>query len=115
MIEKPLTLEQALSKAQTLCARQERCSWDIRQKLKQWHVPSEDSEKIIDKLKANKFLDDERYALMFTRDKTKFNKWGPIKIAYALKSKKIPEEVIRKVLSEIQQGNDDNSILELIK
>jgi regulatory protein len=114
MIEKTLSLEQALNKAQTLCARQEKCSWDIRTKLKQWHVATEESEKIIDKLKADKFIDDVRYAQLFARDKSKFNKWGPIKIAYSLKSKKIPDEIIKSVVDEIKSVSNDKILFELL-
>ena len=114
MNERTLTLEQALHKAQSLCARQERCSWDIRSKLKQWHIIAGDIEIIITKLKADKFLDDERYAHMFAREKSKFNKWGPIKITYKLKSKNIPDEIVKSVMSEIHVEKDDKSLFELI-
>jgi regulatory protein len=114
MIEKTLSLEQALHKAQALCARQERCSWDIQTKLRQWRVTTEDSDKIIDKLKADKFIDDERYAQLFARDKSKFNKWGPIKIAYSLRSKKIPDEIVKNVIAEIKSNSDNKTLLELL-
>jgi regulatory protein len=112
--DKSFTLEQAQQRAKALCARQERCSFDIQKKLRQWHVIPADAEKIISKLIADKFIDDERYAQLFARDKSKFYKWGPIKIAYGLKSKNIPDEIIKSALSDIVTENDDQTLYDLL-
>jgi regulatory protein len=109
-----LTLEKATQRVQSLCARQERCSYDIRIKLRQWQVSPEDIEKIIKKLNADNFINDERYAHMFARDKSKFNKWGPLKISYTLKSKHIPDDTIKSVLLEIEPNQDDKSLFDLL-
>jgi len=112
MIEsKALTFEKALQRVQFLCARQERCSYDITVKLQQWQVSPSDIEKIITKLYADNFINDERYAIMFVRDKSKFNKWGPIKIAYALRAKRISEIVIKESLAALESKNDDGTLI----
>lgn len=108
--DKAIPPEKALLRAEVLCARQERCSYDIRTKLKQWKVSPKDTEKIIKKLQDDGFINDERYARIFVRDKSKFNKWGPLKIAYALKSKYIEEGIIKTIMIEIVP-TDDESIL----
>lgn len=59
-----------------------------------WGVGREDTEKIINLLISEKFIDEERYALAFTRDKFNYNKWGKIKIAAHLKAKEIPGGLI---------------------
>lgn len=107
--------EKALQRAQALCARQERCSYDIRLKLKQWKLSNVDIEKIIKVLIADRFIDDERYAKMFVRDRSKFYKWGPIKITHTLKSKQFSEEVIRTALEEIDHSKDELSLKELLE
>ena len=109
-----LTPEKATQRAQALCARQERCAHDIRLKLKQWQTSNTDTEKIIKQLVADGFINDERYARMFVRDKIKFNKWGPIKITYTLKSKHFPDDLIRIALSEIEDTNDESTLNELL-
>lgn len=109
-----ITPEKALQRAQALCAKQERCSNDIRLKLIQWQIITNEAEKIIRKLIADGFVDDERYARMFVRDKSKFNKWGPIKITYTLRSKRISEEIIKSALHEIVIA-DDTSLRELMQ
>jgi len=112
--DKALTLQQAIQRAQALCARQERCEYDIQLKLQQWQVAKEDIEKIIETLRAANFLNNQRYANMFVRDKSKFNKWGAIKIAYALKSKRIPEYIIRESLCELGTDDTQKTLTELL-
>ena len=106
--------EKALTRAQAICAKQERCSNDIRLKLIQWQIAASEAEKIINKLVSDGFIDDERYARMFVRDKSKFNKWGPIKISYTLKSKRIPDNIIESALQEVI-SDDDKSLKELLR
>lgn len=105
--------EKALTRAQALCAKQERCSNDIRLKLVQWQIEPNEVDKIINKLISDSFINDERYARMFARDKSKFNKWGPIKITYTLRSKRIPEDIIKSALQEII-SDDDTALKELM-
>jgi len=113
-IDKSLTPEKATRRAEALCAKQERCSYDIRMKLGQWQVSNGDVEKIIKQLIADGFINDERYARMFVRDKSKFNKWGPIKITYTLKSKHFSEDTIKDALGEIEHANDESTLKELL-
>lgn len=114
MRDNVLTPEKAIQRAQALCARQERCSHDIRLKLKQWQILNPEIEKIIKQLMADGFINDERYARMFVRDKSKFNKWGPKKITYTLKSKHFSEDIIKIALGEIDHANDESNLKEIL-
>jgi len=100
----------ALSKAMAICSKAEKCVSDIQQKLNDWGVEAADAQKIIKTLIAEKFIDEERYARYFVRDKFRFNQWGKVKIAYMLTSKKIPSAIIDEALQEI----DDDASLELL-
>lgn len=113
-IQKPLTRQQAIQRAQYLCARQERCAYDIQQKLRQWQLSKDDIDAILENLISNKFIDDERFASLYVRDKSKFNKWGPIKIVHSLKAKHISSEIIEKLISEIKPDQDDKTLYELL-
>jgi regulatory protein len=84
-------------------------------KLKQWKVSPSDIDKIITKLLSDGFINDERFARIFVRDKSKFNKWGPLKIAYTLKTKRIADEIIEKAMHETKPFQDDNSLHDLLK
>jgi regulatory protein len=102
--------EIALSNAMALCSKAEKCISDIKSKLNEWGVPSDDAQKIIKALIAEKFIDEERYACFFVRDKFRFNQWGRVKIVFMLKSKKIPSAIIDEALQEI----DDEAYLDLL-
>jgi regulatory protein len=115
-LKKQISAKKALVKAQNLCASQEKCKSDIRKKLYDWNIKPDDIENIIDQLTESKFIDETRYAEYFVRDKFRFNKWGRIKIEFALKQKQIPQEIIRKALSEINETEYCESLKnELIK
>ena len=91
----------ALQRAAALCSRQEQCSSHIRSKLNSWKVSEEDADKIIELLKKEKFLDDERYATFYVRDKYRFNSWGKIKLTAMLRQKEIPAPIIEEALNQI--------------
>lgn len=93
----------ALKRAAALCSKQEQCSSHIREKLKTWNVSDDDAEKIIELLKKEKFLDDQRYATFYVRDKFRFNGWGKIKMAVMLRQKGIPDVIVDEALNQIDQ------------
>ena len=90
-----------LSRAAKLCSTGERCEYDIKVKMVQWGIEPADIEKSIKYLVENNFLDDTRYAHFFTKDKLKFNKWGRVKIIYALRQKQISSEIIENAIQSI--------------
>ncbi|MFO7939432.1 MAG: regulatory protein RecX [Bacteroidales bacterium] len=97
---RPITIHEALNKAMKVCSKEEKCTFDIRQKLGQWQLPQQNHDQIIDQLIDEKFISDERYVRYFVRDKFKFNKWGKVKISYMLKQKQLPDSLIRQALNE---------------
>jgi regulatory protein len=101
----------AVQKAMDLCSRRELCKYEIRGKIASWGVPAEDTEKIIEVLIKEKFIDEERYALAFTRDKFNYNKWGKLKIMAHLRAKEIPGELITKA----QEAIDNDLYLKILK
>ncbi len=98
-----MTYDKALHKAAALCSSGEKCEYDIREKLLSWGVEPDMSEKIIQYLIHEKFLDEKRYALFFVKDKFRFNKWGKIKIVYALKQKHVNPLIIQDALEAIDE------------
>ena len=94
----------ALDRTRRLCASRECCVHDIITRLRSWKmVPENQEEKIISSLQAEKFIDEARYAAAFARDKLRYNKWGRIKIAYHLKMKSIPPDIINEALQQIDE------------
>ncbi|MCG8411506.1 MAG: RecX family transcriptional regulator [Bacteroidales bacterium] len=98
-----MTKEEALLKAQNICAQQEKCESDIRKKLLDWKIDPLHVDEVIENLKETSFISDERYALFFAKEKFNFNKWGKIKIEYSLKNKQINSALIQKALEKIPE------------
>lgn len=111
MPRKPITPENAYLRLATLCARSEQAEGDLRKKLHDWGITENDSNDIIARLKQERYLDNERYARAYCRDKLRFNGWGRIKIAFMLRSKGIEQEYINTALAEID-GEEYAKILE---
>jgi len=106
-----LTPEQALSKAQGTCAYQERCQQEVRDKLYQWGLHSNDVEDIIVKLINDNYLNEERFAKAFAGGKFRIKKWGRVKIKLELKKRKVSDYCIKQALKEI----DDKAYMLTLK
>ena len=104
-----------LDKAMAQCSRREFCIDDIRGKLSLWGLEKDSADKVINTLIEEKFIDETRYASAFVRDKFKYNKWGRVKIAAHLKSKKIPEVTITEALSSIDNDQYINFLRRLLE
>jgi regulatory protein len=110
----PMEYNEALRQAAALCSRQEQCSNHIMEKLNHWNISEDDSLRIIDLLQKEKYLDDQRYATFYTRDKFRLNGWGKVKISVMLRRKGIPESVIKEALNEIDDETYFNACAKLI-
>lgn len=98
-----LTFEQALQRAASLCSSSEHCISDIEEKLYRWGVDKADSEKVIDTLLDEKYIDETRYAIAYTRDKLRFSHWGRIKIRTMLRAQHISEADVNNAFDDIDQ------------
>lgn len=101
-----LSEPQALNRVASYCSRAERSEFSVRKKLLAWELPDDAIQRIIDRLKKEKYLDNTRFARSFINDKLKFNKWGKTKIVFELKKLNIPESVYNPILEEVA-GDDE--------
>lgn len=104
------TIKTALGKAMALCAKSELCRRDIGLKLESWGLGSTEAESVINTLVRENFINNQRYAESFVRDKYRHNKWGKVKIAAHLRSKNIEPEMILNALSLL----DDDQYRQMI-
>ena len=93
--------QQAWQRVAGICSGQEKCIFEIKQKLITWDVDIDVVNDIIDQLCTEKYIDEKRYATAFTNDKFRFNVWGKKKIAHAMAEKKIPADFIEQALDLI--------------
>jgi regulatory protein len=106
-----------LNSLQRQCVKREYCQYDIfRKALKAFEGDKDLARQAVDALVADKFVDDNRYAAAFAREKSRLNGWGPAKISFALKGKGISQEVISAALEEVDQDDASRkmrSVLEI--
>jgi regulatory protein len=99
----PLPYAKAIEKAEKYCAVQERSAKQVKVWLKKWLVKREDIQKILEHLKDENFLNEERFARAYARGKFNINGWGRIKIRINLRMQEIREDDVIKGLEEIQE------------
>ena len=63
------------------------------------------------RLVSERYVDDERYARAFVKDKVRYNKWGRRKVEQALWQKHIDEDIRQQVLDEI----DDEEYISVLR
>lgn len=112
---KILTPPEALHRAAALCSSAEHCTADIREKLARWGVTEADSRTIIDRLVQERFIDEQRYAVAFVKDKFRFSGWGRIKMRYALQQKRIDGSDIDHALATLDEELYNDRLLELLQ
>ena len=97
----PVSEPQALQKLAALCSRSEHSSGEIREKMRRWQLPSDAQERIVQRLVAERFIDDSRFARLFVRDRLRFASWGERKILMALRQKGIDEATAAEIARQI--------------
>lgn len=109
------TEQEAYQKLSALCAMSEQCCHDVMMKMKRWEVAQEVAEKMVARLVKERFIDEERFAKAFVRDKFRYNHWGRVKIELELRKKKIAQRHIEMGLEELQEEDNLNTLRELIQ
>jgi len=110
----PINVQEAYTRASYLCSRQEKCTADILEKLKLWGLEKGEAESVIKKLIEERFIDNQRFAAAFVREKLNINKWGRKKIAFMLKSKNIDQSTIDECLEEFASEGYSDSLVDLL-
>jgi regulatory protein len=100
---KPLTYEQALSRAAALCSGSEHCSSEIRKKLLLWGLSPTQAEKAIGFLIDEKYIDSKRFCRAYCLDKFRYNHWGRIKISQMLRMLELDSSDINEGLDAIPE------------
>ena len=92
---------EAKAKLESLCAYQERCSFELEHRMRQWGVDSENQSILLAHLISTNYLSEERFSEAFVSGKINIKRWGRIKIRKHLNQKFISEYSIKKGLSSI--------------
>lgn len=114
-MKKNLSIQEAYLSAAAYCSASEKSLFDVREKLLAWGVSDDDAPAILERLQAEKFIDQERFARAFVRDKFRFSHWGKIKIAFNLRQKEIPTPLIQEALEEISDEDYNELLINLLQ
>ena len=111
---KQLTPGEALNKAAAYCTLCERCISEVSAKLAAWGVPHGEQHEIIERLQQEEFIDEARYCRAFVNDKVRFNRWGRIKIRAALSEQRLPRELVKEAIDNINEEEYMSALAEVI-
>lgn len=96
-----MTEQEAFLRLSALCAQAEHCEYEMQEKMRRWQLPDDAQARVMQRLVSERYVDDNRYALAFARDKVKYNKWGRRKVEQALWQKRIADDIRQQVLDSI--------------
>jgi len=89
-------------RAARYCGYQERTEKEMREKLRTWGATQKEAAHTIQTLKAENFLDEERYVEAFISGKSVAKKWGKRKLSTALTMKGVDQALIHQGLAAIE-------------
>ena len=112
---KQKTEQEAFLTLATLCAQAEHCQWEMTEKMRRWELSEEAQARIMERLTKERYVDDERFARAFIKDKIRYNKWGRRKVEQALWQKHIAEDIRQQTLDEVSNEEYLDVLKPLIK
>ena len=107
--------EQAIQRIRHFCAYQERAQQEVRDKLYELGMTKSEVEEIISDLITDNFLNEERFANLFTGGHFRIKQWCKSKIQYALQQKRVSPVNIKKALKTIDPDDYNSTLLFLAK
>ena len=102
-MKKEITEQEAYLQLAALCAQAEHCEQEMRDKMKRWEIDKTVQDRVLQRLIKERYIDNERYARAFVKDKIRYNKWGRCKVQQALWMKRIDNDIQQRVLDEIDE------------
>ena len=108
-------LQPIVQKAEKYCSDDEHCRSSVRAKLLIWGASRTDVDTIVQYLCDNDYINEERYALQYCSGKMRMQKWGRVKMAYQLRSKQIPRNIIEKTLEAIDKDAYNRILFDLAR
>ena len=113
--KKYLSNNDALIKAASFCAYQERCHKEVKQKLAEWGIYGLEADELMVKLIELNYLNEERFAQTFAGGKFRVKQWGKLRIKQELKMRDVSDYCINKGLKEIEEEDYRNTLGEVLE
>ena len=113
--KKYLSNNDALIKAASFCAYQERCHKELKEKLAEWGIYGLEADELMVKLIELNYLNEERFACAFAGGKFRVKQWGKLRIKQELKLRDISDYCINKGLKEIEDPDYRDTLREVLE
>ncbi len=108
------TIENITLKMERYCAYQERCHYEVREKIRSYGVFGDALEDLVAHLISEGFLNEERFAMAYVSGKFRIKSWGREKIRSALRKRHIGEYLIEKALGQIREEEYENTLHQIL-
>ncbi|MGC4023017.1 MAG: regulatory protein RecX [Cyclobacteriaceae bacterium] len=114
-VKKAESVSEALSKIYRYCAYQERSHREVKNKLFEYGLYTNQVDEIVSRLITEGFLNEERFAKAFAGGKFRMLKWGRIKIEQELEREGLTPRCIARGLKEIDSSDYSKTLKSLVK
>lgn len=115
MRSKALTPEEAYIRLAHLCSGSEQAPLTLERKLLRWGIDEDEAEEILERLEAEGFVSERRFAVAFVRDKYHFNGWGPLRLRSELRRLGIPTKFIDEALEELEEEEEHSTYEQVVE
>ena len=109
------SVQELQKKLEYYCSYQERCHYEVYNKLKGLTRNNDDINQVITKLIDDGYLNETRFSKEFTIGKFNHKNWGRIRIKLELKKRKISTKNIEIGLNELDDGKYLKKLEDLFK
>jgi|TARA_B100001093_G_scaffold385436_1_gene371279 regulatory protein len=109
------SVQELQKKLEYYCSYQERCHYEVYNKLKGLTRNNDDINQVITKLIGDGYLNETRFSKEFTIGKFNHKNWGRIRIKLELKKRKISTKNIEIGLNELDDGKYLKKLEDLFK
>jgi len=111
---KNLSPQEALARIQRYCAYQERSHQEVKRKLFDYGLRSDEVDELLARLITDGFLNEERFAKAFAGGKFRIKKWGRLKIEHELEHRGLTKNCIVRGINEIDASDYTKTLRALI-
>jgi regulatory protein len=113
--KKALSVSEALSRIYRYCAYQERSHQEVKNKLYEFGLYTDQVNELLTKMITEGFLNEERFAKTFAGGKFRIKQWGRLKITRELEAQGLTKKCIQRGLNEIDLSDYRKTLKKLLQ
>ena len=114
-MKKYISENEALIKAASFCAYQERCHKEVLEKLADLGIYGLDADEMLLRLIQDNYVNEERFAKAYAGGKFRVKQWGKQKIMRELKMREVSDYCIAEALKEIEEADYQETLSKILE